>query len=203
MRKTITVAFLVFLLFCCPKPLLAQQGKITPLHQFFQDNYDSTIIYHNWSSWYLAPNYIIIAKQKQNLYLFTYTSPYRKLQGRPIPGDLKKLYSEEESKFQKTIPDTNRYLLALNIRSQDLQKTWKQLNIHELWKIKSNRGDTANNCIVEDGDENTFFLITETGIKITEFYSPSTYEECAGKNPDRQKAIQAIEVLVGALNETN
>lgn len=201
MYRTIAIVSLMLLFVSFPtKSKAQQQDKITPLHKFFQTNYDSTIIYHNWSSWYSAPNYIIIAKQKGNVYLFTYTSPYRKLQGRPIPGDLKSLYLAEETKFQKTVPDANRYLLAQNLKQAELQNYWQQLKAQQLWNIKSNKGESANNCMVEDGDENTFYFISKNGIKIAEFYAPTFYEECARENSDRQKAINVIEVLVGALN---
>lgn len=174
--------------------------QITPLHHFFQANYDSTIIYHNWSSWYTAPHYLIFAKHREKLYFFTYISPYRKMQGRVLPGGLKELYSDEESKFQRTMPDTNRYLLPQYIGDKELQKYWKNLGTTELWKIRSDKLQEPATCVVDDGDENTFYFITKKEIKTENFYAPSLYEECAGKDRNRQKAIQASELLISILS---
>lgn len=193
MRKTIAVTFLVFLLFCCSKPLKAQQkDKLTPLHKYFQAKYDSTIIYHNWSSWYTAPNYIIIAKQKQKVYLFTYTSPYKKLKG--------KQYSEKEVEFQLTVPDVNSYLIAQNINQKELQDCWKQLNVPTLWKVESRQMADIDKCAIEDADENTFYFIAKSNIRRAHFYAPAFFEECSNTDKNRRKAINAIEILVGALN---
>ncbi len=44
----------------------------TPLHAFLQQHYDSTVVYHSGSSWYNAPNYIILAKDQDRVDAFTY-----------------------------------------------------------------------------------------------------------------------------------
>ena len=175
-------------------PISAQQHeRITPLHEFFQANYDSTIIYHSWSNWYSAPNYQIVAKQKDKLYFFTYTSPYKDLRGRYFPGNLLQKFTEEENKFKTTVPDTNSYFLAKNILQATLSKNWKELQAANLWKLKDDKNivKSSGNCMIEDGKTSTFHLISKEGVKFLSFYAPDFWEECLEKNINRQKAIEA------------
>lgn len=55
----------------------AQAQALTPLHRFFQQNFDSTIVYQSSSSRNNSPNYLILAKCQDQLEFFTYTSLYR------------------------------------------------------------------------------------------------------------------------------
>jgi hypothetical protein len=132
-------------------PSFAQQNQsITPLHKFFQANYDSTIIHYNWSNWYFAPNYLILAKQKNNIFFFTYTSPYKNIIGRPFPRNLSKKFMEEESKFKGTVPDTNRYLLAKRVLNDKLTNYWNELDTASLWHLKNDKHTLKNigNCMI-------------------------------------------------------
>ena len=170
-----------------------QHERITPLHEFFKANYDSTIIYHSWSNWYSAPNYMIVAKQKDKLYFFTYASPYKDLRGRYFPGNLSQEFMEEENKFKTIVPDTNRYLLAKNILQSTLSKNWKELQAANLWKLKDDKNiiKSSANCIIEDGTTSTFYLMSKESVKVLNFYAPDFWEECLEKNINRQKAIEA------------
>jgi hypothetical protein len=170
-----------------------QHERITPLHEFFQANYDSTIIYHSWSNWYSAPNFLIVARHKDKLYYFTYTSPYKNLLGRYFPGNISQKFMEEENKFERTVPDTNRYLLSKDILQETLGKYWNELQAANLWKLKDDKHSltSTGNCMIADGNTNTFYLINKEGIKVLNFYEPAYWEECLGKDINRQRAIKA------------
>jgi hypothetical protein len=83
----------------------------TPLHVFFQQQYDSTVVYHRGSSWNNAPNYLIVAMHRGGGDAFTYASPYRDGLGHYYPGQLTGHFSHEDARFRATRPDTNRYLV--------------------------------------------------------------------------------------------
>ncbi len=192
-----TLLFSFGFLFLC-YPVFAQQNEsITPLHKFFQANYDSTIIHYNWSNWYSAPNYLILAKQKNNIYFFTYTSPYKNVIGRPIPGNLSKKFAIEENRFKATVPDTNRYLLAKRVLNDKLKNYWNELHMASLWNIKDDKHTLRDigNCMIEDAGTATFYFISKTGIKVSNFYAPDFWEECLGKDINRQKALKAEAIL--------
>jgi hypothetical protein len=137
-------------------------------------------MYHNWSSWYSAPNYLIVAKQKDKLYFFTYTSPYKNLRGRYFPGNLSQKFMEEENKFKRTVPDTNSYLLSKNIVQATLSKSWNELQAANLWKLKDDKHilKSTGNCMIEDGTTSTFYLINKAGVKVLNYYAPDFWEEC-------------------------
>ncbi|NDK55476.1 hypothetical protein [Pontibacter fetidus] len=196
-NKTIVilVVFASVLLLKVQFALAQEVRQITPLHQFFQANYDSTIIYHRWSNWNSQPNYIIVTKYKNQLYFFTYANPYRQAQGISLPGDLHKLYAKEDFKYDQTLPDTNRYLVAHYIKPSILQDYWKELKVKQLWNIKVSKVNTDDICGIDDGDENTFYFISKSVIKRADFYAPSYFAKCYSNDPNLQKAIQTIKLL--------
>ncbi|MCB2409146.1 hypothetical protein [Hymenobacter lucidus] len=171
--------------------------KRTPLHTFFQQNYDSTIIYHSGSNWNNSPNYLILAKHQGQLYFFTYTSPYRDATGKYYPGRLTGKFAAQDQVFRATVPDTNRYLLPQPLRPVTLQRAWQQLRPGQLWRVQDDQQTPANTatCVVEDADDNIFYLIDRQTIRAASFYAPDFYEQCLGKNPGRQQAIKARTIL--------
>ncbi|WP_276498073.1 hypothetical protein [Pontibacter litorisediminis] len=136
---------------------------------------------------------MILAKEKDKLYFFTYTSPYKNLFGRPFPGNLSQKFREEESKFDRTVPDTNRYFLPKRILHTTLSKHWDELQASKLWELKDDRYTlkSIGSCMIEHGNTSTFYLITKGSVKVLSFYAPDFWEECLEKNINRQKAIEA------------
>jgi hypothetical protein len=173
----------------------------TPLYTFFQQHFDSTIVYQSGSNWNNSPNYLILAKHQHQLAFFTYRSPYRNVLGHYFPGQLVQKFSQEEARFRATTPDTNRYLLPRRVADDSLRHGWQLLQPRHLWAMQ---GDTqahsvTENCVVEDGEEMTFYLIDKKAIRSASFYAPAFFEACAGKDIGRQQAIQASSTLQGLL----
>jgi hypothetical protein len=177
--------------------LVCRGQAITPLHTFFQQNYDSTIVYQSGSNWNDSPHYLILAKHQQQLDFFTYTSPYRDVLGHYYPGQLVRQITREEVRFRATTPDTNRYLLPKRIQPTTLAHGWRQLQAHQFWLVQDDQQvpQTTASCVVEDADENTFYFLDKKAIRVARFYAPATKEECAGKDRNRQQALKAISTL--------
>ncbi|RZK28814.1 MAG: hypothetical protein EOO61_21535 [Hymenobacter sp.] len=177
--------------------LPSQAQMPTPLHTFFQQHFDSTFIYQSSSTWNRSPNYLILAKDQNRLTFFTYSSPYRAILGHYFPGKLVQKFSQEEARFRATIPDTNRYLLPKLIAEETLRHSWHLLNPPQLWAIQGDEQArrVTKDCVLEDGEENIFYLIDKKAIRSAHFYAPAFFEECAGKDIGRQQAIRAVNTL--------
>jgi hypothetical protein len=149
----------------------------TPLFTFFQQHFDSTVVYQSGSNWNTSPNYLILAKQQNQLAFFTYRSPYRNGLGQYFPGQLVQKFSQEEARFRATMPDTNRYLLPQGVVADAQARS------------------VTGNCVVEDGEEMTFYLIDKKAMRSARFYAPAFLEACAGKDVSRQQAIRVSSTL--------
>jgi len=113
------------------------------------------------------------------------------------PGRLTAKFSQEEQRFHRILPDTNRYFLPKPILASTLSRSWQLLRPHHFWTVKDDRSTRkeTNNCIIDDGDEHTFYLIDKKAIRVASFYAPDFFEECLGKDLGRQQAIAARNIL--------
>lgn len=162
----------------------------TPLHQFLQANFDSTIIYYNWTGGAgYFPNYYILAKKDTHVFYFRYTSPYSRIQGRGLPGSLAVKFANEHYKFGRTLPDTNQYFLPVYVHHSVINSNWVQVNSFGIWQLKS--VDGANSiCEVHDAAYDTYYLISKSGIKTLAYYGADDYEDCGPSDGNRQREIQ-------------
>lgn len=190
-------AFLVF-------PCTFLQGQFykdtNPLQKFFLDNYDSTIIYHQWSSWHPFPNYYIVAKKGNWINYFTYTSPYHKALGRYYPEDLTEKFIQEDIKFQSTTPDTNRYFLPVYIHHSKRDLIWTATNGYDIWRIQE-VNENNYSCEVYDATSDTYYLITKQGIRILNFYAADFFEKCKPGNINLLNAIKTRDTILKAFGE--
>jgi hypothetical protein len=173
------------------------QGPPTPLHAFFQQHYDSAVVYHVGSAWDNAPNYLILAKHRGGVDAFTYTSPYRNGLGRAYPGQLTAHFSQAEARFRATRPDTNRYLLPHAGSPTALQHTWQQLRPARLWVVRGDgeRPRVPQSCTVDDGSEHVFYLLDKRAIRTVRFYALEEQEACGGPNANRAQALVTSHAL--------
>lgn len=182
-----------------------QAQAMTPLHAFFQQHFDSTIVYQIGSNWNNSPNYLILAKHQSQLDFFTYRSPYRDALGHYFPGKLVQKFSWEETRFRTTTPDTNRYLLPQRVTVENLRRGWQTLNARQLWMIQGDEQARriTGNCVVEDEEEITLYLIDKKASRSARFYAPAFFEACAGKDVGRQQIIRASSTLQALLQSAH
>ncbi|WP_147320940.1 hypothetical protein [Hymenobacter lapidiphilus] len=167
------------------------------MHTFFQQHYDSTIVYHHGSSWNNSPNYLILAKHRGGVDAFTYTSPYRDGLGHYYPGQLTGHFSQEDARFRATPPDTNRYLVPRAGDPAVLRRTWQQLHPAQFWAVVGD-GNVPNApaaCTVEDGEQYVFYFIDKRAIRAVSFYAPAEQEACVGHNANRAQALAVSRAL--------
>ncbi|UYZ64300.1 hypothetical protein [Hymenobacter weizhouensis] len=192
---------LTTILLCCLfyTPGRAQHHKPDRLLQFFQANFDSTIIYHAWSSWYPHPNYYIVAKQGSQSYYFTYKSPYRESKGAHIPGGLIRKFSSEETAFQHAKPDTNRYFLPFPIARQQSAVSWQQINSSAIWQAQEII-NPKNTCMIDDASRDTFYLITRKNSRAISYYAAEECEQEDPTNLQRRRVIQTKRAILAVFN---
>lgn len=171
-----------------------------PLYRFFQQHFDSTIVYQQRGAWNPGPDMLMLSKQGQDVYFFTYRSPYRLAQGRYVPGGLIQQFSRQEAKFRATLPDTNQYLLLQHVPSSKLKQTWKNLQPARLWQLRAHNANSPNeDCMIEDAYTLTLGFLTHSDSQDVSFYAPEFYEECEGPEVNRRQAINtrlALEALL-------
>lgn len=178
------------------RPVCAQEHPAPPLFRFFQQHFDSTLVYQTSSNWYDAPDMLILAKQGQEVYFFTYRSPYRATRGRFVPGGLTRYFSEQEAHFRAAKPDTNRYLLPQQVRPLTLLQTWKNLRPNRLWKVNNTDPRPAKEqCIIDDAATETLHFLTRSGMRAASFYAPDLYEQCEGRGFNRGQVIHTRNIL--------
>lgn len=179
---------------------VAPPESIPPLYRFLQQHFDSTIIYQQQSTWHLSPDMLILSKKGQQVYFFTYRSPYQLIQGRYIPGGLTQQFSKQEARFRATQPDTNRYFLPQRVSEPVLKQTWESLRPTQLWQVRDNDTRPANApCMTEDATTVTLWFLTRTNSRSASFYAPDFYEKCEGPGVNRGQAIKtriALEALL-------
>ena len=191
-KATLLIVLLIF----CNSNLLAQMYNDTsPLHNFFKNNFDSTIIYNKWSSRYPYPNYFIIAKKGSSVDYFTYKSPYYKAQGRYYPADLHHKFMQEEGRFISTMPDTNRYFLPVYIHYPDRQLCWTQINSFGIWNCKE-VNENISGCEIDDDGSDSYYLITKQAIEVKTFYAADFYELCKPGNINRINEIKTRKTIL-------
>jgi hypothetical protein len=165
-----------------PKPTI-------PLHHFFLDNFDSTLIYHNWFDYDSSPDYYIFTKKDGNVFLFRYTNPYPLFLGYPVHGGLSQKFIRERLKYQHTLPDTNQYFLSVSIPAKERETVWNKVNAFGIWKLES-FNDEPHGCFISHAQFDTYYLITKESYKAIQFYGADYYEECSPSNVNRKQEIQ-------------
>lgn len=186
------VAFLFLLLATGQEAKSQWYKEETPLHQFFQKHFDSTLIYHEFSSWSPYPNYHIVAKSKGSVFLFTYKNPYAAIRGRNLPMELALHFYRSDDNFQAVKPDTNRYLLPfVPAFHYNGPNRWEQLAQLRIWQLQPATQFTAT-CSVEDGSEIVFYRITKNDIQTIYFYDAEELDTCTPADTNRKTAIELM-----------
>ncbi len=196
MNKKTSLSILVLVFFSSVK---SQGFEKTPLFDFLENNFDSTIIYFPTSNWHIEPNYFIISKNDTSYYLYTYRSPYRR--AGLNPDVLKLFFVTQHIRFTQTIPDTNRYFLPKTKYNQDsiLELKWQEIVSNDsIWHLPDDGAlgepkcpEGGPNCEVYDVGTDVFILVSPQGIKSLSFYAPGFFEECCkAVIPGRKNELQ-------------
>lgn len=190
-KVLVFVTFLLIFFFC-----KGQGVETTPLFDFLQKTFDSSVIFYPKGSAIFGVQYLIISKKDTSYYLFTYKSPYTR--AGLNPDSLRLFFVKQHITFTQTVPDTNRYFLPQTKYRQNslLTSKWKKIVAEDsIWHLPDDvvldgpKCPPANiNCEIYDDITDIFILITPDVMKSLSFYAPGFYEECCNANiPGRKQ----------------
>jgi hypothetical protein len=69
-----------------------------------------------------------------------------------------------------------------------------------LW-ILTDKVPISKKCESVDGDEDTYYLITKSNIKLLSFYDADFFEECDSKNINRQNEIKTRNFILNTFKQ--
>ena len=175
--------------------------NITPIHTFFQNNADTTLIFSYESNFADLPTYFILSKKGDTINLFKYDSGFNKKLKMPsrIRDSLYKILRIHES-FNIGI---NRFFTSVNIEHENASKFWSKISLLKPYQIKDDTTDgegcpkTNDNYDknIYDGGGISLYLINKNAIRRLYFYAPKYYENEVCPGTEGRKCILKVEEL--------
>ena len=168
----------------------------SPLEEYFQKNYDSTIFYYSSQS--VGPFIYIISKKGDKLYNYKYHNTtfedvgisYEKDEIGPLDNELRNVFTSRLEKFKKTKPSINQYFRFFNTDSISNIKVmkmsyygkkgevdeiysplWIILQNFNLWSLKDESNEGLRNSVDSNGfnSKDIFILISKGQVKKLEY----------------------------------
>lgn len=181
LRTAIAKCLIIFFLLLS-NITFAQDISRSKLFVYFQNNFDSTVIYNGYSSWGVLPHLKIISKEKNNISYYAF---------RPLLNDSGLYYQ----------PDTNKYFKKIML--ENIVENWDRLLQTNIWNtdhyIRSQLKSTDNDgnvrvYFISDGDEHDFYFLTKDTIRKLYYYAPRFYNQY---RPDEKlkNGIRAIDIF--------
>jgi len=180
---------------------------ITPMHKFFQQYADTTIIieYANVPDG-KPSSYKLITKTGSFVNAFSYNPvdttyyPAYKLKS-SFPVVLWHMFSAKRTGFKNAPADINIFFNVVPIPQDTTKKLWLYIQKLSLWDMVDDsvfgRGckGIVDNFVNDGGSPEIIHLITKKEIKTLIFWSPAYYEKLCPGNKNRQVAIKIDEII--------
>jgi hypothetical protein len=191
-----------FALLICIYSCSGQTKGITPMHKFFQQFADSTIVIEYPTQSFEPPSYKIISKKSGILNCFSYNaidSGLLKLYNRKlvrIPDTLRAFLQLKKNNFRNEPANINIFFNIVPLSSDTSKKIWENITKFKPWQLVDDKSYQScppgkNYAVATDGLYSIMHLITKKEIKTLIFYDPKYYEEQCPGNTNRI-AIVAI-----------
>jgi len=185
---------------------VAQQSQVnldgvTPMHEFLQDNADSTIILHFNSNWTHIPEWFILSKKGDTLTAYHYHAFPAYDQRVVLPQAVAlKLRKRLVNQHNVTV-DINEYFNPVYFQQDTLSRFWQRANQLKPWQIKDDAQEGIG-CPVVKGKEHTeifdaggvtVHLMTKDNVKKLYFYAPEFYQkQCPRMGRREMLALQGL-----------
>lgn len=167
---------------------------ITPMHLFFKDNADSTLIMEYPTHSYDPPTYRILTKSGDTITLFEYAPIL------PYQNGIKMSKKLRASIFFKKIEQTNgpadinAYFNGIKLADDSLKNFWTETRKLNPWLLAPDRtlaGCPTNKPIpaISHTGEIIFYLITKDQVKRMEYIGVHHIEASCPGNITRQRVI--------------
>lgn len=203
-------SILLFLLF---SPIIVFGQKkdtvFSPLEEFFQKNYDSTVIYYKVDAFQSLPVYYILAKANDTVYYYQY-----KFNENGYPADHVgprasgmnyKLYKIYMNYSYKSKPDINTYFSWLKTEKTN-GSLWENIQSNNLWNfiddhnIELIKDEEDHRYEILDGHAYVFRLITKNEVIFLLYDCPEIFNSFK-ENATRKKIIDLKKSIVDYFNE--
>ncbi len=180
---------------------------VTPMHKFFQQYADSTIIieYANVPDG-KPSSYQLISKTGSFVNTFNYKPldtayyPLYKLKNM-FPVILWNMIGVERSNFKNRPADINIFFNLINLKPDTAKKIWNEISMYKPWQIVDDRvfghgcKNIVDNFLNDGGSPAIIHLITKKEIKTLIFWNPEYYEKLCPGNNSRKVAIKIEEII--------
>jgi len=189
-----------FALLICIYSCSGQTKGITPMHKFFEEFADSTIIIEYPTQSFEPPSYKIISKKSGILNCFSYNaidSGLLKLYNRKlvrIPDTLRAFLQLKKNNFRNEPASINIFFNIVPLSSDTSKKMWLNISKFTPWQLLDDKSYPECSAVVMDASYSIMHLITKKEIKTLVYYAPYYYEEQCPGNTNRI-AIISIERL--------
>lgn len=195
------IILIVFLLLVSVSMGFGQSKGIMPLHKFFQQYADSTIVMEYDNDSYDNNAYLIISKTEKFVNCFKYDAvdPTTEISNRDkeFPKMLWAQIISRKMGFRSNPPDINVFFGVVHVDSAKAANLWKEMQGANPWQLKDDQSIAENNkdfpesrAIIMDGGYSILHLITKSKIETLNFYAPYFYEERYPGNKNRQSIIK-------------
>lgn len=203
-------SILLFLLFA-PIIVFGQQKDtvFNPLEEFFEKNYDSTVIYYMTDAFQSLPVFYILAKANDTVYYYQY-----KFNENGYPADhvsprnsgmnykLYKIYMNYRFKLK---PDINTYFSWLKTENTN-GSLWENIRSNNLWNFKDDnnieliKDEEGHKYEILDGSSYVFRLITKKEVISLVYFCPEIYNSFK-ENATRKKIIDLQKSIIDYFNK--
>lgn len=165
---------LLMLSFACIMSATAQKNR-SPLELFFQQDFDTTVIY--WlhpSAWQTEQYYFIVARKNNSTYTYAYTNnavtaPNLVPRGSSLVDSL----IRRHIKFFNTPPSINEFFSTINLPVAKKDTIWNAIQQSKLWELDDDK-ILERKYVYDhstDGGIETVILIHKQGIKDLSYYN--------------------------------
>ncbi|MCX2573881.1 hypothetical protein [Pedobacter sandarakinus] len=189
-----------FALSICIYSCSGQSKGVTPMHKFFQQYADSTIVIEYPTQSFEPASYKIISNKSGILNCFSYNaidSGLFKLYNRKlvhIPDTLRAFLQLKKNNFRNEPASINIFFNIVPLSSDTSKKMWQEISKFTPWKLLDDKSYPECSAVIMDGGHSIMHLITKTEIKTLVYYAPYYYEKQCPGNKNR-KGIVGIERL--------
>jgi len=186
--------------------VVAQQPQVnldgvTPMHEFLQENTDSTIAFHINANQAHIPEWFILSKKGDTLTAYHYRSFTGYDQRVILPHAVAIKLKKRLVNMTYITVDIKEYFNPIYIEKDTLSRFWQRVGQLKPWQIKDDVVEGIG-CPQEkgkprveifDGDGITLHLMTKDSIKKLYFYAPEFYQKQCPRNGRREMlALQRL-----------
>lgn len=183
---------------------LNPEGSVTPMHKFFQQYADSTII-REYRIEGRPPIYRILTKTDNMVNSFCYEAidtTWRKISSirKHSPVILWNMLSAKKTLFQDIPADINIFFNIAPINSDTTKKMWTDITKTKPWQLVDDRAfgygcKNVEDPVISEARPAIIHLITRQEIKTLFFMTPAYFEKLCPGNKYRQAFIKIDEII--------